>query len=109
VVQVTTPRSPCFKLAARVGSPLFLRTFLQSGRLGFYLRVLEEGEVRVADTIERVSEEPQRLTVLQMAELLYSPVFDPATLERALEIRSLKPNVRVFLEERRSQIGRALV
>src|SRR4249920_1171348 len=42
-VQVTRPRSPCFKLGARVGTPRFVRTFLESGRLGYYLRVVEEG------------------------------------------------------------------
>src|ERR1017187_7337669 len=35
-VAVTEPRSPCFKLGLKVGSPKFVRTFLKSGRLGFY-------------------------------------------------------------------------
>ena len=29
VVQVTTPRSPCFKLAAKAGSPTFIGAFLK--------------------------------------------------------------------------------
>lgn len=49
--QVTTPRSPCFKLGLKAGSPRFVRTFLESGRLGFYLRVLEEGAVSAGDPI----------------------------------------------------------
>ena len=36
-------------------TPHFLRPFLQSGRTGFYLRVVEEGEVAEGDPVERVS------------------------------------------------------
>jgi MOSC domain-containing protein YiiM len=64
-VQVTQPRTPCFKLAARVGIPDFAATFLASGRSGFYVRVLEEGDVAAGDAIERISSPPDGLTVLQ--------------------------------------------
>jgi MOSC domain-containing protein YiiM len=64
-VQVTQPRTPCFKLAARVGLPDFAATFLASGRSGFYVRVLEEGEVGAGDEIELVSSPPSGLTVLE--------------------------------------------
>ncbi|MGH7563069.1 MAG: MOSC domain-containing protein, partial [Gemmatimonadota bacterium] len=36
VVQVTQPRTPCFKLGIRMGDRRFLRPFLASGRTGFY-------------------------------------------------------------------------
>ena len=45
LVQVTQPRVPCFKLAHKMGIPTFVKTFMQAERTGFYLRVLEEGEV----------------------------------------------------------------
>lgn len=57
--QVTTPRSPCFKLGLKAGSPGFVRTFLESGRLGFYLRVLEEGTVSAGDPIALVRSDPE--------------------------------------------------
>jgi MOSC domain-containing protein YiiM len=63
VLQVTQPRAPCFKLAAHLGLPDFGKTFLASGRSGFYLRVLEEGDVGVGDSIERISSPPTALTV----------------------------------------------
>lgn len=52
VVEVSQPRNPCSKLAFRVGRPDFLREFTQSLRCGFYLRVLEEGEVGAGDAVE---------------------------------------------------------
>jgi MOSC domain-containing protein YiiM len=71
VLQVTKPRSPCFKLVARMGRPDFQRTFLASGRVGFYCRVLEEGDVAAGDAVERVSTPPDALTVLQDARRLW--------------------------------------
>jgi MOSC domain-containing protein YiiM len=71
VLQVTTPRAPCFKLVARMGLPDFQKTFLASGRVGFYCRVLEEGDVAAGDPVERVSTPPDALTVLQDARRLW--------------------------------------
>jgi MOSC domain-containing protein YiiM len=51
LVQVTTPRTPCYKLEAKVGSPPFIAAFLNSRRLGFYLSVIEEGDVGAGDPI----------------------------------------------------------
>jgi len=57
------PRTPCFKLGLRVGTPGFVTRFLASGRLGFYLRVLEEGEVAAGDAIERVASDAAQPTI----------------------------------------------
>ena len=66
VVAVTTPRSPCFKLGMKVGSSRFIKTFLESARLGFYLRVLEEGTVSPGDEIELVRSDAEGLTVAEV-------------------------------------------
>ena len=71
VVQITTPRSPCFKLGAKVGSQRFIKTFLESRRLGFYLAVLEEGEVGAGDVIRRVAADSAGLSVAALIEQRY--------------------------------------
>jgi MOSC domain-containing protein YiiM len=45
VVMVTEPRTPCYKLAVRLGREDIVKRFLTSRRTGFYLRVLQEGVV----------------------------------------------------------------
>lgn len=67
LLQVTSPRSPCFKLAMRMEMPRFPRIFLESGRTGFYLRVLEEGELAAGNAITLVSRDSTAPTVLQVA------------------------------------------
>ena len=54
LVEVSQPRVPCFKLGIRMGIPDFQKQFAQSCRVGFYLRVLEDGEVCPGDEFVRV-------------------------------------------------------
>ena len=103
LVAVTRPRSPCFKLGLRVGSPRFLRTFLGSGRLGFYLRVLEEGDVQAGDLIERIGRDSRPVFVSELVRLLYSRPVDPAAVQRALRSEALAPALRSRLAERLSE------
>ncbi|MGE0687817.1 MAG: MOSC domain-containing protein [Dehalococcoidia bacterium] len=52
LLQVTEPRVPCFKLGIKMSDQRFLRRFLESGRSGFYCRVLREGAVEAGQSIE---------------------------------------------------------
>jgi MOSC domain-containing protein YiiM len=63
LLQVTTPRVPCVKLMAKMDDFRFAKPFLASGRTGFYLRVLEEGEVGAGDFIERVASDQSLPTI----------------------------------------------
>jgi MOSC domain-containing protein YiiM len=105
LVEVTQPRPPCFKLGIKMGMARFPKLFLASGRVGFYLRVLDEGEVGAGDVFERVESDPERVTVREMSHLLF---FDPENLEgaeRALRIRALSPGWRDSFEERLTRAG----
>jgi MOSC domain-containing protein YiiM len=99
VVQVTQPRVPCYKLALRMENPHFLKLFLASGRVGFYLKVLEEGEVGAGDAIERVEEDPERMSVRQAVRLLYFERTNVEGARRALRIPALSPGWRRSFEE----------
>ena len=105
LVQVTQPRVPCYRLGIKMGSPEFTKRFLQSNRVGFYMRVLQEGEVGAGDLIELVETDPQRMTVREMNRLLY---FDPKNVEdakRPLRIDALSPGWRGSFEERLKKAG----
>jgi ferredoxin-NADP reductase len=60
-----------------------------SGRPGFYLRVLKEGEVGAGDEIVKVGEANERMSVAEINALLYSPDHPRDRLERALRIEAL--------------------
>lgn len=63
LLQVTKPREPCFKLMTKMNDFTFAKPFLASARTGFYLRVLEEGEVAAGDTIECVTTDAAQPTI----------------------------------------------
>jgi MOSC domain-containing protein YiiM len=67
---VTQPRLPCFKLALALETPSITKTFLESGRTGFYLRVLQEGVIQAGDAIYPLpSGESVKVTIAEFVEL----------------------------------------
>lgn len=102
LLQVTQPRYPCFKLGIRMGDASFPRRFLASGRTGFYLRVLEEGELGVGDAVELV-ERSDGLTVRELWHLVLVDKENVEGARRALQCPTLGPEWREPLEERLSQ------
>jgi MOSC domain-containing protein YiiM len=51
LVQVSQPRQPCWKISARWRLPDLTARVEASGRTGWYLRVLREGNVAAGDTV----------------------------------------------------------
>ena len=98
--EVTQPRVPCYKLGIKMNVEGFYSQILASGRLGFYFRVLEEGEVGAADVIERVRVDPVGMTISEANKLMY---FDKDNLEgfrKALGVAAISPGWRVTFEGR---------
>jgi len=66
---VTEPRMPCYKLGIKFGRKDIISRFLRSCRSGFYLSVLEEGEVGVGDTIRTLSKAEHSVTVADIVQI----------------------------------------
>jgi ferredoxin-NADP reductase/MOSC domain-containing protein YiiM len=98
VFEVTQPRVTCFKLGMRLEEPRLPALFYTHGRPGFYLRVLEEGEVGAGDAIERIALGPEAMSVREVSGLLYLPGHTPAGLRRALSIPALSDGWRGSFE-----------
>ena len=96
--EVTQPRTTCYRVGIRMDEPRMAALLTSSGRPGFYLRVLEEGEVAAGDSIVLVSSGPQRMTVAVVNGLLYSKLHPPDLLERVLNIPALSPGWRGSFE-----------
>ena len=89
LVEVSQPRIPCYKLAIKMGIDNFQNRFLESGRVGFYFRVLEEGEVSVGDTFQLVSRDPNGMSVREISDLLFFNTEDLEGTRKALFIPAL--------------------
>ena len=51
LLEVTEPRAPCFKFAARMGYPQAIKHMLQSGFTGVYLKVITPAEIVAGQTV----------------------------------------------------------
>ena len=63
VVMATQPRIPCYKLGLRIGRDDIVKRFLESHRSGIYFSVLQEGLVNAGDSMERIQEDEDHITV----------------------------------------------
>lgn len=63
IVQVSQPRQPCKTLAARYGRSDMIKLVVDSGRTGFYLRVLREGVVEKGCPFMLKEREPHKISV----------------------------------------------
>ncbi len=86
-LRVTQPRYPCFKLATKMNRRDFPLRFLDSGRIGFYLAVVEEGLIGVGDRIERIAGPVDGVSVLDIVRLATGASADRELIRRALDLR----------------------
>jgi MOSC domain-containing protein YiiM/ferredoxin-NADP reductase len=87
--EVTQPRVTCYRVGIRMNEPQMPALLVAHGRPGFYLRVLEEGEVEAGDEIVQVGTGPERMTIFEINALLYMPGHPSSGLERALRVPAL--------------------
>jgi MOSC domain-containing protein YiiM len=100
VVMVTQPRRPCYKLAMRLGRPDIADRFLSSGRSGFYLAVLQEGEIEAGEAIEVLRRDENAVTVADINHLHAQDMHNLDLLRRAAQVGALPPNLRSrFLQQ----------
>jgi MOSC domain-containing protein YiiM len=97
IVMVTQPREPCYKLAAKFDRDDIIKKFLLSGRSGFYFSVVEEGLVEAGNSIERIYEDPNGVTVADINGLFLRGASDAGLVQRALRVKALPEGYRNYL------------
>ena len=89
LVQVSQPREPCFKLGIRFGSQKVLKQFIDHAYPGTYVRILEEGEVGIGDTLDLVSRSETSISIRDFFKLIYAKEKDSDLVYRALASEAL--------------------
>lgn len=98
--QVTQPRMPCYKLAAKFQRDDILKRFLKSLRTGFYFAVIEAGEVGANDTIELSSRDAAGISIVDITRLYIGKDKDQKLLRRAVQVEALPASWRdYFLDQ----------
>ncbi len=105
LVQVASPREPCFKLGIRMADPRFQARFREANRMGFYVRVLEEGSIGVGDQAEVVERAEGSVTIAEFHRVVVDGRNDPEALHRLAAAPTLEPE---WVEWCTRRIARAL-
>ncbi len=74
LVQVTQPRTPCFKLAMKTGRKDVIPAMIDSGRSGWYLRVLRTGEVPTSGRLKLEERDAVSPTIAEVYVASYTNV-----------------------------------
>lgn len=99
VLQITSPRVPCYKLAMTMDDPAFVRRFGQALRPGAYLSIVEAGEVGAGDAVEVVAKPQHTLTLTEMTRIY---LFERQRFEELL-VPDLPPNWRDWVLAERAK------
>lgn len=105
LVQVSQPRQPCATLAARYGREDLVKLVVDSGRTGFYLRVLEEGTVRQGDMLALQGQHPCRVTVAFANTIYHHDRHNRDGIERVLAVEALSASWRHSFTELKERCG----
>src|SRR5260370_6183349 len=107
-VVVRQPRLPCYKLGVRFGSDDMVKRFLASGRTGFYVAVLREGEVGAGDEMKLMAREPNAVAVSEITRLYVAKRFGEAEIRAvrwALRVEELPESWKEYFRERLGEAG----
>lgn len=99
-VMVTEPRMPCYKLGIRFGRTDIIKRFLVSERTGFYLAVLQEGEVGVGDEFQLIKRNEPSVKVSDVTRLYARDRNNAELLRRASAVEALPEGWRSYFAER---------
>ena len=83
IIEVSQPRAPCFKLGMKVGTDRVVRLMLDSGKTGFYLRVIKEGLIEASEVRCVFSNETAQ-SVEEIHNLMFFKITNVSELKKAL-------------------------
>jgi MOSC domain-containing protein YiiM len=89
---VTKPREPCSTLARRHQVPDMIAIVQGNGRGGWYVRVLQEGEVTAGQPIDLVQRPHPEWPVREMARAMLERKADPERAARLARCPELAAN-----------------
>ncbi|MCT8138564.1 MOSC domain-containing protein [Anaerobacillus sp. CMMVII] len=100
VVQVSQPRQPCYKLAARYNVPEMVALVQNSGYTGFYFRVIKEGVIDVSSKITLVEKSSQGISIEFANQMMYHDNRNNEGIKKLLEVEALSASWRQTLMKR---------
>jgi MOSC domain-containing protein YiiM len=100
VVQISQPREPCYKPAARLGIKELPQLIRETGYSGYYIRVLQEGVVKPGDYLKRIKTGEKKITIAEANRIKYHDTKNAEKTAELLQEAALADAWRIPLEKR---------
>jgi len=84
IIEISAPRTPCFKLAARMGDVGFIKDFVLAARTGAYARVIKIGEIMAGDEVFLTKAKAEYPSVTDVFKTCHSKNPDMDIVRKAL-------------------------
>jgi MOSC domain-containing protein YiiM len=94
VIEVSQPRQPCWKIEHRFGQPGMVARIVETGRCGWYFRVIETGDVAAGDSLERLAPGAPDWSVARAFAALVAGQATRAEFAELAELPALSPKMR---------------
>lgn len=105
-VQVSQPRSPCWKIDHRYGTAGVARAIAEHGCCGWYFRVLDTARVNTGDELLLLERAPAAVSLAEFLRAWRAHRPDPAALERLASAPGLTAGWVKKLRERQQWLQR---
>jgi len=109
VVQISQPRSPCFKLALHTARKEISAVMIRRGRCGWYLRTVTPGEVDTTGAMELLERDEANMTVHDTFAVLFAgqrtEADDHSTVQSVLRSPALSPEWNGYVRARNPLAG----
>jgi MOSC domain-containing protein YiiM len=104
-LQVSQPRSPCWKINHKFGVDDLSRHISATGITGWYYRVLASGSIAAGDPFERIEQDAAPIAIADFWRIVLAHRPDAGELARVVACRGLSPGWRSKLVDRLGWLG----
>ena len=100
LLEISQPRQPCWKIEHRFQRKGMVAMILETGKCGWYFRVLEEGAAQAGDALERIESGHEGWSVERTFITLFSPDSAKDDLAQLAALDRLSPGHRARATKR---------
>ncbi len=88
-LQISQPRQPCWKIARRWGVKTLTKEVTQTGRTGWYVRVLQSGQLHVGDEYKLLQRPKPDWTVARANDVMFGRIADRLAVFELMNLSEL--------------------
>tara|TARA_Y100001970_G_scaffold136849_1_gene168371 strand:- start:12114 stop:12803 length:690 start_codon:yes stop_codon:yes gene_type:complete len=100
ILEVSQPRQPCYKLAARHGDKSIAKKVQQAGKTGFYFRCIQEGNVQAGDELELIQRPNSEFTIEKANHLMHIDKMNIQLMQKFVNLETLSASWKKYFKKR---------